>query len=638
MATVPLARALTDAGYGARRRVVVLIKAGLVQVNGEVAESYTQPVDPTTDKVVVAGKRTGEERPRRVYIAMNKPDGYLTTTEDDRGRPTVIDLLPESLRKAGLHPAGRLDEDSTGLLILTNDGQLTYELTHPRFEHQKEYYVALTGSLPDDDRRRLEAGVEIEGQVTWPAKVRQLEGESPYSYSVTIHEGRKRQVRMMFAAVNQHVAMLKRVRLGGLTLGSISEGQYRELTRDEVRRLTRPPAKPQPIRGTAARSSTSGRERGASYDRRPDDSRPRYRTERQDYDDRRGPARPSYRSDRTEGGPERPPRRYSERPPRDGYDDRRGPARPSYRSERTEGGPERPPYRYTERPPRGDYDDRRGPARPSYRSERTEGGPERPPYRYTERPPRDDYDDRRGPARPSYRSERTEGGPERPPRRYSERSPRDDYDDRRGPARPSYRSDRSEVGPERPPRRYSERPPRGEYEDRRGPARPSYRSDRSEGGPERPPRRYSERPPRGEYEDRRGPERPRYRSDRDEAAPQRRAPAQRPTTPGWDRDNARASRYGQGSHPTARGDFEGGSGPDRRERRPVGRPPARGSGISDRPGAARQGRRTPGPGLRSSRPMGGGASRPPSRPGPATRGTQRRTSPGEGRRPPSERR
>ena len=162
MTTVPLARALTDAGYGARRRVVVLIKTGLVQVNGEVAESYTQPIDPTTDKIVVAGKRTGEERPRRVYIAMNKPEGYLCTTEDDRGRPTVMDLLPDNLRKAGLHPAGRLDEDSTGLLVLTNDGQLTYELTHPRFEHQKEYYVALTGSLPEDDQHRLEEGVDIE--------------------------------------------------------------------------------------------------------------------------------------------------------------------------------------------------------------------------------------------------------------------------------------------------------------------------------------------------------------------------------------------------------------------------------------------------------------------------------------------
>ena len=534
MTTVPLARALTDAGYGARRRVVVLIKSGLVQVNGEVAESYTQPVDPTKDKIEVAGRRTGEETPRRVYIAMNKPEGYLSTTEDDRGRPTVIDLLPENLRKAGLHPAGRLDEDSTGLLILTNDGKLTYELTHPRFEHQKEYYVALTGSLPEDDQRRLEEGVDIEGQVTWPAKVRKLEGESPYSYSVIIHEGRKRQVRMMFAAVNQHVALLKRVRLGGLTLGSIPEGSFRELTSDEVRSLTRPPAKSRPTRAATTRRAPATRPGGDSYDRRP------------------ATARPRYYADRGESAAERPRGSYSDRPRSAIYDDRRSPA-----------------------PPRGRYDDR---------------------------PPRREYEDRRGPARPPYRSDRPEGAPERP----------------RG--------------------RYDDRPPRREYEDRRGPARPPYRSDRPEGAPERTRGRYDDRPPRREYEDRRGPERPRYRTDRGEAPDERRAPSRRPSARDWDRDETRSSRPASRSRPMTRGDYEGGGGAERPQRRPSTRPPARGSGVSDRPGAARQGTRSPRSATRTQRPTEGGASRSPSQRGPATRGTQRRTSPGEGRRPPSGRR
>ncbi len=245
MTSIPLVRMLTDAGYGSRRDASKLVNAGLVQVNGQLASSYTAKVDPETDSVVVTGSKVAAIATRRVYLLMNKPEGYLTATEDDRDRPTVMELLPESVRAAGLHPAGRLDEDTTGLLILTNDGQLTYELTHPRFEHEKEYWVATTGRLTDDDLTQLEEGVEIEDQVTWPAKVKLLLGQSPYTYSITIHEGRKRQVRMMFAAIGQQVALLKRVRMGGLLLGDLAEGSWRELTPPELKDLMRkrPPDK-----------------------------------------------------------------------------------------------------------------------------------------------------------------------------------------------------------------------------------------------------------------------------------------------------------------------------------------------------------------------------------------------------------
>lgn len=574
MTTVPLARALTDAGYGARRRVVVLIKSGLVEVNGRIASSYTEPVDPTTDHIVVAGRRTAENKPRRVYIALNKPEGYLSTTEDDRGRPTVIDLLPEPLRKAGLHPAGRLDEDSTGLLIMTNDGQLTYELTHPRFEHDKEYYVALTGNLPADDIRRLEEGVEIEGQRTWPAQVRRIVGESPYGYSVTIHEGRKRQVRMMFAAVNQQVALLKRVRVGGLTLGDIPEGGYRELTTDEVRRLMRP-------------TSRSGHERGATTRWAPPGTRQAVSPE-----GRRSPTRP-----RTSDPSER-------------------------RAERPRGIP----------PDRGARDDSQPTRAPRYRTDRTQEA--RPRERFADGPRGYAPGDREGAARPRYHPERSGGPPQRRDDRFSDRPQREEYGDRRGPARPPYRSQRPEDTREGGRERYEDRPRAAEFKERRGPASPRYRQERTDGPTGGPRGRFTDGPRREEYRERQRPERPPYRSDREEAPPGRRPPRTQSPARDYGRDARSSKPPASRSRRMPPTDYEDGSAPDRRERPAPTRPPARGSGVTDRPGAARQGKRSP----RTQRPTADGASRPPSRQGPPSRGTQRRTSPGEGRRPPSERR
>jgi len=259
MKSIPLVRVLTDAGYGSRREASKLIDAGMVEVNGRIASSFTEKVNPETDSVVVVGKKVASGAARRVYIVMNKPAGYLSTTDDDRGRATVLDLLPEELRCEGLHPAGRLDEDSTGLLILTNDGQFTYELTHPRYEHDKEYYVATTGRLTEADMRELEKGVEVEEQMTWPARITLLEGQSPYSYSIVIHEGRKRQVRQMFAAVGQQVALLKRVRIGDLLLGNLPEGGARELTAAELRALMRK----RPTRAAAPATRGDSRKRAA---------------------------------------------------------------------------------------------------------------------------------------------------------------------------------------------------------------------------------------------------------------------------------------------------------------------------------------------------------------------------------------
>lgn len=238
MESTPLLKYLVEAGLGARRQVVSAIKQGRVSVNGKVVNGYTMPVYPKLDDISVDGKPVKFRPAETVVFMVNKPKDVLSTTRDERGRKTVIDLLPERYRPLGLYPAGRLDYDSTGLLILTNDGNLTYRLTHPRFEHEKEYIVTLSGKLGEDDRNRLEEGIMLEDGMTYPAKIREVP-DAAYTYSITIHEGRHRQVKRMFMSVGLEVKALKRVRIGRLELGSLEEGQIRKLTQAEIGRLLR---------------------------------------------------------------------------------------------------------------------------------------------------------------------------------------------------------------------------------------------------------------------------------------------------------------------------------------------------------------------------------------------------------------
>jgi 23S rRNA pseudouridine2605 synthase len=169
---------------------------------------------------------------------INKPLNVLSTTRDDRGRKTVIDMLPERYRSQGLYPAGRLDYDSTGLLILTNDGNLTYRLTHPRFEHEKEYLVTIKGKLTPAQREQFEKGMMLEDGMTYPAAVKEVI-DAAYAYSITIHEGRHRQVKRMFASIGHEVTSLKRIRIGRLELGSLEEGEIKKLTQAEIGKLLR---------------------------------------------------------------------------------------------------------------------------------------------------------------------------------------------------------------------------------------------------------------------------------------------------------------------------------------------------------------------------------------------------------------
>lgn len=226
---------LVETGYGSRRKAAELIKQGVVKVNGASVESFKHPVVIGKDSVTVNGKAiTGKLSAGKAYILMNKPAGVLSAVSDERGGKVFMELLPKTYQLLRLYPAGRLDKDSTGLLLLTNDGDLTYELTHPKYEHEKEYQVYITGSLSKEEALKLERGVTLDDGDTAKAVVKELKGNEYYNYSITIHEGRKRQVRRMFASLGHQVRALKRVRMGGLWLGQLKVGEVKNLTKEEA--------------------------------------------------------------------------------------------------------------------------------------------------------------------------------------------------------------------------------------------------------------------------------------------------------------------------------------------------------------------------------------------------------------------
>ena len=234
-----LLKTMTDAEIGSRRWVADAIRQGRVKVNGRVVADLRYPLNVETDRVSVDGRFVDPKPRQLVYLMINKPRGVVSTTRDERGRTTVVDILPEKYRNLDLYPVGRLDKESTGLLLLTNDGELTYRLTHPRFEHEKEYLIHVDTGLQPQEIRKLERGIELEDGMTYPAVIRKLESSPPYNYSITIHEGRKRQVRRMLAGLGHRILALKRIRVGSLGLGNLQEGETRELTHREVRALLR---------------------------------------------------------------------------------------------------------------------------------------------------------------------------------------------------------------------------------------------------------------------------------------------------------------------------------------------------------------------------------------------------------------
>lgn len=222
---------LAEKGIASRRHADEMISAGRVLINGIVATlgaSVEEDDEVTVDNVPVLKTEKKEE-----FYIMNKPKGVICTVSDDRGRKTVMDLLPESVGR--VFPVGRLDYETEGLLILTNDGDTAYRLTHPTNDVPKTYLARIEGTMTEKDLNRIRSGVELDGIMTKKCKAHIVETNKAYTkVHVTITEGRNRQVRRMFEAIGRNVAFLKRVSIGKLKLSGLDRGEVRALTEEEI--------------------------------------------------------------------------------------------------------------------------------------------------------------------------------------------------------------------------------------------------------------------------------------------------------------------------------------------------------------------------------------------------------------------
>jgi 23S rRNA pseudouridine2605 synthase/23S rRNA pseudouridine2604 synthase len=216
---------LSSAGFCSRRKGEEYIKDGLVRVNGVIITELGTKVDPQNDRIEVNQMlvKAGQEK---IYIALNKPREYVTSC-DHPGEKIVLELVAISQR---IYPVGRLDKDSTGLLLLTNDGRLHHRLSHPSFDHEKEYEVTVAGHITDGALSHLEKGLPVMGTKTRPAKVKRL---SSKRFRIVLKEGRNRQIRRMVGKVGGRVLGLKRIRISNIKLGKLSEGDWRYLGEKE---------------------------------------------------------------------------------------------------------------------------------------------------------------------------------------------------------------------------------------------------------------------------------------------------------------------------------------------------------------------------------------------------------------------
>ena len=229
---------MAEQGVASRRKSEDLIRAGKVKVNGHVAE-IGMKINPRKDLVTVGKQKlTNIKNRKMVYVMLNKPRGYVTTVSDELGRKTVMDLLPDF--GCRIYPVGRLDKDSEGLLLLTNDGSFTNCMTHPSHEYAKVYRVTVRPAVNDDILFNLRNGIEIDGRMTAPCEVTVLtEEENRVVLEFILHEGRNRQIRKMCESQGLEVARLKRISIGPVKLGMLKQGDYRELTEQDVKKLLR---------------------------------------------------------------------------------------------------------------------------------------------------------------------------------------------------------------------------------------------------------------------------------------------------------------------------------------------------------------------------------------------------------------
>ncbi|RDY27992.1 rRNA pseudouridine synthase [Romboutsia weinsteinii] len=228
---------IASCGIASRRKAEEIILDARVKVNGRIVEELSFNIDEENDIVEVDGKVVSLSE-KYVYIVLNKPEGYITTVKDQFDRPSVLDLVSDI--KERVYPIGRLDYETSGLLILTNDGDLTYKLTHPKHEVDKTYLALVKGTPSAEEARNFESGLQIEDYTTAPAKIKIVDINREKNYSkceIKIHEGRNRQVRKMCRAINHPVLRLRRVAMGNIGLKGVEVGKYRHLTKEEVEYL-----------------------------------------------------------------------------------------------------------------------------------------------------------------------------------------------------------------------------------------------------------------------------------------------------------------------------------------------------------------------------------------------------------------
>ena len=231
-----LQKYMASCGIASRRKCEELILLGKVKVNGNIIEELGFKVNPLEDIVEYDGRVITKEE-RKVYIMLNKPEDVITSVKDEKDRKTVIDIVKVNER---IFPIGRLDYDSSGLILLTNDGELYNKIIHPRVELDKKYVAVVKGEESLDDKEKFESGIDIGGYITAPAKLKMLEYSHRKDLStieVCIHEGKNRQIRKMCSAINHEVMSLKRVSIGNIRLGQLKKGEYRYLNDEEMKYL-----------------------------------------------------------------------------------------------------------------------------------------------------------------------------------------------------------------------------------------------------------------------------------------------------------------------------------------------------------------------------------------------------------------
>lgn len=218
---------LSHSGVCSRRRALELVKFGKVKVNGSIVAEPSYQVEPSKDSVYLNNKKVFLKE--KVYILLNKPRGVTTTKKDYFAEKTVMDLLPPEYKY--LNPVGRLDKDTTGLLMLTNDGDLAHQLSHPSFSIDRVYIVHLDKELNENHRKMLEKGIDLDGELTFPCKIIPIGDKK---IKVIIHQGRKRQIRRMFIELRYRVAGLERIGFGSLDMGSLALGSWRKVSYQEL--------------------------------------------------------------------------------------------------------------------------------------------------------------------------------------------------------------------------------------------------------------------------------------------------------------------------------------------------------------------------------------------------------------------